>query len=50
MGYTPPAGAEAVVENRLTPSVITLEFAAACHARLRQLVFRCLSTSKSIRA
>ena len=29
MGYTPPAGAQAVVQNRLTPSVITLEFARA---------------------
>lgn len=29
MGYTPPAGASAVVEKRLTPSVITLEFAEA---------------------
>ena len=29
MGYTPPAGAGAVVAKRLTPSVITLEFAEA---------------------
>ena len=29
MGYTPPAGAGVVVEKRLTPSVITWEFAEA---------------------
>ena len=35
MGYTPPDGALAVVRNRLTPSVISLEFARqlAQHAR-----------------
>lgn len=29
MGYTPPSGAQFVVENQLTPSLITLEFAQA---------------------
>ncbi len=29
MGYTPPSGARFVVENQLTPSLITLEFAQA---------------------
>jgi alanine racemase len=29
MGYTPPDGAELVVEHRLTPSLMTLEFAQA---------------------
>lgn len=29
MGYTPPAGADIIVERRLTPSVVTSEFARA---------------------
>ncbi len=33
MGYTPPSGAELVVEKQLTPSLITLEFAQALSAR-----------------
>jgi alanine racemase len=33
MGYTPPSGAEMVVEWQLTPSLITLEFAQALAAR-----------------
>ncbi len=33
MGYTPPSGAELVARWRLTPSVITLEFAEALSAR-----------------
>lgn len=33
MGYTPPAGAEAVVRWRLTPSLITAEFAQALSAQ-----------------
>lgn len=37
MGYTPPAGAEMVAQWRLTPSVITLEFAQALSGRAAAL-------------
>lgn len=33
MGYTPPDGADLIVEHRLTPSLITPEFAQALSAR-----------------
>mgnify|MGYP005839638453 CR=1 FL=1 len=33
LGYTPPHGADMVVSHRLTPSLITLEFAQALSAR-----------------
>ena len=33
MGYTPPDGAELVVRERLTPSLMSLEFAQALSAR-----------------
>ncbi len=33
MGYTPPDGVDIVVEHRLTPSLITLEFAQALSGR-----------------
>lgn len=35
MGYTPPDGAEQVVEHRLTPSLVTPEFARALAGRAR---------------
>jgi alanine racemase len=37
MGYTPPDGAELAVENRLTPSLMTLEFAQALSGRASAL-------------
>lgn len=37
MGYTPPDGAALVVENHLTPSLMTLEFAQALSARAAAL-------------
>jgi alanine racemase len=33
MGYTPPSGVEMIVKHRLTPSLITLEFAQALSGR-----------------
>jgi len=33
MGYTPPDGADLVLEHRLTPSLMTMEFARALSAR-----------------
>jgi alanine racemase len=37
MGYTPPDGADLVVQNRLTPSLMTIEFVQALSARASAL-------------
>jgi alanine racemase len=37
LGYTPPAGARMVVENHLTPSVITREFACALSQQAEEM-------------
>jgi alanine racemase len=40
MGYTPPDGADLVVQHQLTPSLITYEFARALSGRAHALGFR----------